>query len=195
VRKRRAIQYPALTSMLDVLFILLFAALIQATALEQVRDAEAATALAALAPPPPSTARPLPLAAAQLHGRAVAALEVEVRTRRPVVARIAADGTLRELEVDGVATPLGVPLVEPDADADVRLAYLGDRSPELRVCTLVALKLGLADLRHELVVIAPDAPIDALRRALARGLQQDVQRCQTDQGGLAVVIEPGQETP
>lgn len=200
-RRRPTIQYPQLTSMLDVLFILVFAALIQAAALEQARSEETRAAIAAIEAPPDAgplaaLAAPVevvPAEAAALHGRALDTLDSALRGLRPVIARVAEDGTLRALEVAGETRPLGVPLVEKVEAADVEWGYLGDRSPDLRLCALVALRLGAVDLADQLIIIAPDRPLADLRVALARGLASDVRRCQIDQRGLAVVVEPTAE--
>ena len=90
-------------------------------------------------------------------------------------------------------TPLDVPLLEHSPDPDIGLAYLGDRSAELRLCRLVALHLQLADLSNHLVIIAPDARGADLPHALYTGLRRDVERCQSEQHGLAVVVEPDAE--
>jgi hypothetical protein len=205
--------------------ILMFAALVQATARDarpspgraEARPAPAAIAAAAIAAAPPAAAPPaaappaagaaaLPggdepggeraRALAALHGRALTSLDAELRARRLVVARISAAGELRAIERPGpagVAPPaiaVGLPLVEPVADVDVALRYLGDRSPDLRLCALVALRLGALDLSRDLIVVALDAPIADLTVALAAGLRRDVERCATDQHGLAVVVPP-----
>jgi hypothetical protein len=86
--------------------------------------------------------------------------------------------------------PLDVPLLEHDPDPEVAMAYLGDRSAELRICRLVALHLQLDDLANHLVIIAPDARGADLPHALYTGLRRDVERCQLEQRGLAVVVEP-----
>lgn len=185
-RRRPAVQYAPLTSLLDVLFIIVFAALVQASAVRRAPADDGATAR----PAPPAAAATIPAEAAELHRRAVATLEADLRDRRPVIARIAADGTLRAIEADGEVVALGLPLVERDPDPDVALRYLGDRSAELRLCALVALRLGRADLGDALVVIAPDAPLAELTVALVGGLRRDVERCAADRHGLAVIVEP-----
>ena len=91
--------------------------------------------------------------------------------------------------------PLDLPLVEHSADPDIAIAYLGNRSAELRVCRQLALHLGVTDLAPYLVIFAPDAPRADLPHALHEGLRQDVDRCQLEQHGLAVIVEPTGVTP
>jgi hypothetical protein len=200
MRRRRGAQPESLTSLLDVLFILVFASLVQLAAAGEkeaaapaapVPDAGVAVAEgdAVDAGPPPPEGRVV------LRERALSALARQLEARRAVVARIAPDGTLRALEHDGGTMALGVPLLERVPDPDIALAYLGDRSPELRVCRAIALRLGLRDLRDQLVVIAPDAPIGSLTVALVAGLRRDAARCLEEQQGVAVVVDATATAP
>jgi hypothetical protein len=177
--------------LLDVLFILIFATLVQASA------ARSAPPAAAAPPPPPAVPAtpPPPPSAAALRDRALATAAAGLAARRPVIARVGRDGVLRAIEDGGAVHPLGMPLVERVADLDVALRYLGDRSAELRLCAIVALRLGLDDLAGVLVVIAPDAAPEDLTVALAGGLRRDVDRCAVDQRGVAVVVAPGETSP
>ena len=100
-------------------------------------------------------------------------------------------GKVTALESGPKQIPLDVPLLEHNPDPDIALAYLGDRSAELRVCRLVSLHVGVADLTNHLVIIAPDARNADLPHALYEGLRRDVSRCLTEQRGLAVVVDPG----
>ena len=187
---------PDLTSLFDVLFIVIFACLIRAAGAEH---AVAQT----LAPPPrrPPVAV-APLDPASLHARALGQLDRELAAKTAVVVRIAAAGTITALESGGKVEPLDVPLLEHEPDPDVEVAYLGDRSSALTVCGVVAVHLGAADgeLRDYLVIIAPALALDDLPHALYEGLFRDVERCQTDHHGLAVIVDPtmkppGQEQP
>lgn len=170
---------PSLTSLLDVLFILVFAALVQLAARQAPTEAAAA-------PPPPSP----PLANAALRQAAIAATTKQLAGAPLLVARIAADGTLAALERDGDRRALPVPLLAAVADPDVGVAYVGDREPAQRVCALVAAGFGLASLRDAVVVIAPDAPRAALPVALVAGLERDAERCRPEQHALALVLYP-----
>jgi hypothetical protein len=89
-----------------------------------------------------------------------------------------------------VVTPVELPLVERVPDPDVNLVYLGERSPDLRLCSLVRLQLGAPDLASTIVIVALDLPLDQLSVALARGLKRDVDRCTGDQRGVAVLLDP-----
>ncbi|MGE5182045.1 MAG: hypothetical protein ACM31C_08280, partial [Acidobacteriota bacterium] len=132
-RRRRHVP-PDLTSLFDVLFIVIFAALIRAAAAEH--------AAAAAARPKPAPAAPPPLDPGSLHARALA----ELATRPAIVVRVSQAGTITALEADGKTQPLDAPLLEHSADPDIALAYLGDRSDELRVCRIVALHLARPEL-------------------------------------------------
>lgn len=169
-RTRRSAKPPDLTSLFDVLFIVIFAALIRAAAVQQ--------AAAEPAPLPP----PEPLDPASLHARAL----VELGARPAVVVRVSAAGTVTAIEADGQTTQLDVPLLEHVADPDVAVAYLGDRSLELRMCRIAALHLGVAELASYLVIVAPAARLADLPHALYDGLHRDLDRC----AGLAVIVEP-----
>jgi hypothetical protein len=162
---------PDLTSLFDVLFIVIFAALIRAAAVQHA-------AAEPIAPPKP-------LDPASLQARAV----TQLAARPTIIARVSAAGALTALETDTGAQPLDVPLLEQSSDPDVALAYLGDRSAELRVCHVAALHLGVPDLAHYLVIIAPARPLADLPHALYEGLHRDVERCLGEQHGLAVIVD------
>jgi hypothetical protein len=147
-------------------------------------------AAAKAATPPKPGPPPPPQPASALKTRALAQLDIELAARPTVIARISTSGTLSMLESGEQKTPLDVPLLEHSPDPDIAMAYLGDRSAELRLCKLVALHLQLADLANHLVIIAPDARGADLPHALYTGLRRDVERCQREQRGLAVVVEP-----
>lgn len=186
-RARRHVRVPPdLTSLFDVLFILIFVALIRAAALQQ--QAEAARP-APTPPPPPAQPQPAPV----LQAKALAQLDAELAARPVVVARISPDGKLTAFELAGKRVAVDVPLLEESRDPDIALAYLGDRSADQRVCKQVALHLALPDLAAYLVIFAPDARSADLAHALYEGLRRDVDRCQVDQRGLAVVVDPEAE--
>ena len=175
-RNRRRHVPPDLTSLFDVLFIVIFAALIRAAAAQHAA-AEAA------APPPVS---PAPLDPASLHGRAVA----QLGARPAIIVRVSAAGAVTALEANGTRQALDVPLLEHSNDPDVVLAYLGDRSADLRLCRVAALHLGEPDLAKYLVIIAPERAATDLPHALYEGLERDIDRCQSEQHGLAVLVNP-----
>ena len=192
-RRRYVHAGPDLTSLFDVLFILVFAALIRTAAVQQ-----AAAAATAQPPPAPAPARPVEppaakLASAQLHAAALANFGQQLAARPYVVVRVAAAGTLTGLEVDNQVTKLDTPLLEHSPDPDVAVAYLGERAAELRVCRVIAVQLGLPDLSRYLVIIAPDQHLADLPHALYEGLRRDIDRCLSDQHALAVLVDPSVE--
>jgi hypothetical protein len=214
MRRRAPVTYAPLTSLLDVLFILVFASLIHSAALEK-QAAQAAAAAAAPAVPPkpptlPATPPPVPprgvQAAAEdpavraareaeaLRRAAMSQIVTGLEGRGPVVARIDREGRLLALERmrDGrvVVTPLGLPLIERVPDPDIGLVYLGERRDGPSLCSLLRLHLGARDLSDSLVIVALDAPRAQLSVALARGLERDAERCLAEQRGIAVIVYP-----
>jgi len=184
-RDRRSVQAPPdLTSLLDVLFILIFAALIRTAAVQQ------AAAKPAPPVPPPVLPPPVKLESQQLQARALSSLAKELASRPYVIARIAATGTLTELELGDKLTKLTTPLLEHSPDPDVGLAYLGDRAEELRICRVISTQLNVAELGGYLVVLAPDKHLADLPHALYEGLRRDIDRCLRDQQALAVLVDP-----
>jgi hypothetical protein len=181
---RRARRYahaaPDLTSLLDVLFILVFAALIRTAAVQQ--------AAAKPAPPPPLTPA-VKLASAELQARALSDLGKELAGRPYVVVRVSAEGKITSLELGDKTSPLDTPLLEHSPDPDIGLSYLGERSAELRMCRIVTVHLGLPDLSKHLVIISPDKRLADLPHALYEGLRRDIDRC-LEQKGLAVLVDP-----
>jgi len=191
MRSRRHVRRPPdLTSLFDVLFIVVFAALIRAAAVEHA---------AAHPPAPPAPPRPsapvIPPAIAALRQRALTQLDAELAARAALVVRITKDGTIDALEVDGKRLALDAPLLEHSPDPDIVVAYLGDRSAELRVCRIAALHLGAAELSRYLVILAPALPLADLPHALFDGLHRDLDRCLTEQHGLATLIDPAALPP
>lgn len=184
---RRVHRTPDFTSLLDVLFVVIFALLVRTAAVQQ------AAAKAEAAPPPPkptAPAVPPPPDVAALRTRALEDLERDLATRKPLVIRVAPSGTIEALELDGQRTPLDVPLLEGSADPDVGVAYLGERSAELHLCRIAAVHLRLPDLASYLVIVAPGAPLADLPHALYDGLRADVERCLVEQRGLATLVAP-----
>lgn len=188
MRSRRHVRRPPdLTSLFDVLFIVVFAALIRAAAVER--------AAARPSPPPRPSAPVTPPAVAALRLRALADLEAQLASRTALVVRITKDGTIEALEVDGRRIALDAPLLEHSPNPDIAIAYLGDRSAELRVCRLAALHLGAAELSRYLVILAPSRPLADLPHALFDGLHRDLDRCLTEQHGLAALVDPAALPP
>jgi hypothetical protein len=182
-RRRRHVKVPPdLTSLFDVLFIVIFAVMIRGAALQQ--------AAAKAAEPPRPGPPPPPQPATALKTKALAQLDAELAARPTVIARVTRAGQLVGIETADKKQTLDLPLLEHSPDPDIAIAYLGDRSAELRVCRLVALHLRIADLADHLVIIAPDARGADLPHALYTGLRRDVERCQLEQRGLAVIVEP-----
>jgi len=149
-----------LTSLFDVLFIVIFAALIRAAAAQHAAEAKPA-------PPPPK-----PMDPASLQARA----GVQVAERPNVIVRVGPDGKVTE--------PVVASLLEPSADPDVALSYRGD------LCGLVHAHDPTLDLTKALVIIAPAKRLADLPHALYEGLHRDVDRCLQDQHALAVIVEP-----
>lgn len=160
-RRARRQPPPDLTSLFDVLFIVIFAALIRAAAAQHAAEARP------VAPPPPK-----PLDPASLQARA----GTQVAQRPTVIVRVGADGRTTE--------PVVASLLAPSADPDVALSYTGD------LCGLVHAHDPTLDLARALVIIAPAARLADLPHALYEGLRRDVDRCLQDQHGLAVIVEP-----
>jgi hypothetical protein len=183
MRARRHIRRPPdLTSLFDVLFIIVFAALIRAAAVERA---------AAPAPPPPRPGAPaVPPAVAALRQRALADLDAALAARSPLVVRVTRDGTIDALEVDGKRLALVAPLLEHSPDPDVVVSYVGERSAEQRVCAIAARQLGASDLARYLVIVAPAVALRDLPHGLLDGLHRDLDRCLPEQRGLATLVDP-----
>ncbi len=182
--RRHAYRRPDLTSLFDVLFIIIFASLIRAAAAQNAAEK-------ALAPPPAIPTKPAPPPdVAALRTRALAEFDKQLATRTPLVIRISAKGIVDAIEVDGRRIALDVPLLEHSPDPDVAIAYLGDRSAELRLCRVATVHLNVADLASYLVIVAPVLPLADLPHALFVGLHADLDRCFSEQHGLATIVDP-----
>lgn len=159
-RTRRRQPPPDLTSLFDVLFIVIFACLIRAAAAQHAAEARPV-------PPPPK-----PLDPASLQARA----GTQVAERPNVIVRISPDGHVTEPAIASV--------LAANPDPAVALSYTGD------ICGLVHDHLPLVDLPRALVIIAPGAKLADLPHALYDGLRRDVDRCLQDHHALAVIVEP-----
>jgi hypothetical protein len=178
--RRNSRRPPDLTSLFDVLFIVIFAALIRAAAVEN----------AAARPTPRPVAPAIPPTVAALHQRALADLGADLAARTPLVVRLARDGAIEALEVDGRRLALAAPLLERSPDPDIALVYLGDRQPDRRICQIAAARLGIRELSRYLVIMAPALPLVDLPHALHDGLHRDLDRCLGEQRGLAALVDP-----
>jgi hypothetical protein len=189
MRARRHVRRPPdLTSLFDVLFIVVFAALIRAAAVEQ-----AAAKPPTPAPTPSAPVTPPAVVALQKH--ALAAIDADLAGRTPLVVRITKTGTIDALEAAGVRIALDAPLLEHSPNPDIGVAYLGDRSAELRICRIAALHLGAKDLSRYLVIISPVLPLADLPESLFQGLHRDLDRCITEQRGIAALVDPATLPP
>jgi hypothetical protein len=200
--RRRAVPAPSsLTSLVDVLFILVFAALVQRVGGAQSAK-PAAPAVAAPAPWRP------PSATEELRRAAVRALSQRLQQQPAIVARVSARGVLTSLEVapadGGASTQMALerPLLERVDDPDIAVGYVGDRDGGQRLCALIAARpeLGATSLERSLVVIAVEGAVPELMVALVGGLRRDVDDCARAHRAAAVIIDatalpPGQAEP
>lgn len=206
-RNRRLVRYAELTSLVDVMFILMFATIIQVTALSE--DARARAVPASTRAAAQNTARAVPRAAPDAsvnpgrtptatyesdRARALRDLTTAIGGRRVVVVRVSEGGTVASIEQSVGGRPdragLSVPLLARVADPDVVLTYLGDRSPELRVCGIVRAALPGRRLDDAIVAIVPDVARARLPVALVEGLRRDAERCFADERAMGVLIDP-----
>ena len=202
MRSRRSRSRPAdLTSLLDVLFIMLFAALVNASAL--VARAREAPPPAKAAPPavvvtpappvPPGPPAPLPRDQAALRQQAAEAVVSASARTGTVTVDVSAEGRISRLVVrrgaDQRDLAVDLPLLERVPDPEVALSYLGHRSPDLRVCSATRRALGGRDLGGALLIIRPARALADLPVALVEGLREDQRRCYPEERGLAVLLE------
>jgi hypothetical protein len=212
VRRRGQLAPASLTSLVDVLFILVFAALVQragAAAIEPIepaRPAFSASTAERRSPwmPPPQVE--------QLRRAAIARITEQLQDQPAIIARVSARGVLTSIEMasaglaqtgaGATAEPSGegalvdrrresvameLPLIERVDDPDVAIAYVGDRDARQRLCAVVAGRMG--SLANALVVIAVDAPLTELMISLVSGLRRDVEDCLTAHRAAAVLLD------
>jgi hypothetical protein len=192
-RRARARNRPDLSSLFDVMFIVVFVALIRAASAQQ----EAAHAAAPPPPPPPPPPAvkivppTVPVDVAALRTQALAHLDANLAARTPLVLRVTGEGKLVSI-VAGGAAPIAVDvaLLAPDPDPDIAVRYVGDRSSELRLCRIAAVHLAVPDLAAHLVIVALDRPLAALDHVLFAGLHRDLDRCLVEQKALASLEVP-----
>lgn len=200
IQRRPRVRYTELTSLLDVLFIVLFAALLHAAQL--VRLAQEPEPSLATRPEDPrlgparEPSHPHQTVSedpAELRREAARSLVAQSARAGLVQARVSAQGRILHLHVekDGQVRDLAVdiPLVERVPDPDVGLAYLGRRIPDMRACAAIRRALGLKDLGGALVMLRPDRPLSELAVALVEGLREDQLHCYPEEKGLAVIID------
>ena len=185
-RSRAYRRHGDLTSFVDVLFLLLFAALVR----ERGAVAEAAEepAPADLTVPGPGADEEATLQAARSVAELLAVDEV-------ILVAVSASGVLQTVERAGESVQLGIPLLRRTDDARV-VAYLGDDAPGVRLCSLATSALptpGAAS--RPLLVVATSRPERELGYALARGLRRDVASCLEDAGAYALWIREAPGAP
>lgn len=205
MRRQAPLAPSSLTSLVDILFVLVFAALVQRAAVGKVDEVAAAEAAVAVtrAPawqPPPQVE--------ELRQAAIATVASELQGRPAIIARVSRLGVLTALEgTAGPGLPVEVPLLEPVSDPDVALGYIGERDSSRRICSVVAARLGELQARQAeaeaaakpsagppslarmLVVISVDAPMAELTVALAGGLRRDVEHCLSAHRAAAVLLD------
>lgn len=196
MRRRAAPGAGSLTSMIDVLFILVFASLAYAQSKPEAAEAEprdrepieVARPDAGVAAAP--DAARAPAEHREIQARAVDRAMETLQGGGVIVLRVSATGELFAIETSpGDRLDIGVPLLERVAGDDINLAYLGDRSADLQLCA-VAQRYRSVD--GHLVAVAPERPLADLPFNLVEGIRRDLDRCRR-LGGLAVIVEPDPE--
>jgi len=195
MRVRRSQRYSSLTSLVDVLFILLFASLVQQRRLaaatadaEPTLEGEPAEAAPPDAGVPPGQPDSEP--AVDLHA-AARAIAARLDTKEVVFVAVDADGHVISVESGDQTREVHLPLLRQTDDARV-VVYDAYDNARARLCRVVASVLGRSDLDGNLVLVTTTRPIRELSYALVRGLRHDVSACPDDVGayGLLVRAEP-----
>lgn len=198
--RRRRRRLGELTSLVDVLFILLFASLVQQRRAEGVGEAtaEEPEELASIdAGVPPADAAPAELELADRH-EAARAVAARLDSEQIVMVAVDAAGAIRSIETGDTELALDLPLLRETGDQRV-VVYAGDERPELRLCREVADSLGATRLDRALVLVSTERPLRQLGVALVGGLRRDIARCYDDVGATALLVvapdEPTGATP
>lgn len=219
MRRRRRKRSAELTPLLDVLFILLFASLVQAR--ERVeRDLEdRAEHTAAPAPAPIDAGAPdaapdaMPDAALDAgatsaladHGRRLSALIAgAVHGRDAFAVEVSETGHMVEIRhwrggalIRRESLQHLLVTVPPEESSPELVYYRGDTQPGHRICPVVLAHVEppRPDLARALVVITADTPLADLPLALRNGLVRDAALCFEDAAGVAVLLDPENPLP
>lgn len=225
MRRRRRKRASELTSLIDVLFILLFASLVQARdTMDREEPADTLVVDAGLPDAEPADAGPPdagpPDAALDVQsgddGTSPATGMHRERARRlsavvagavqgvdVFVVEVAATGYAVEIRRwrDGVllhrqAVQHRLVDVPPNHSSE-NPAYLATNQPWQRLCPLVLASLPQPqpDLGQGLVLIIVDAPLGDLSLALWEGLKYDAAQCRQDAGGIAILLDGANPLP
>jgi hypothetical protein len=206
-------RIPELTSLLDTMFILVFAALIQAqagseseaaaeeaAAEEEPFDAgaEAEVGDDAGAAVPDAGAEELAAQAERERiARSTARFVGAIRNQETILVVVSGEGYIASItrhtpEETLPPEELRIKLLRDSENPDIRLVYRGREGKENRVCEITRRELGLEpDLGRAVVVITTDRPLDDLPYSLVTGLQDDAAACFDDANGLGILVDPG----
>lgn len=224
MRRRRRKRSSELTSLIDVLFILLFASLVQARqTIEQEPadslvvdagvpdagppDAGAPDAMPDAGPPDARSGDAGTSLAADTHRerarRVSAGMASAVQGTEAFVVEVTATGYVVEVARwrDGARTDrkfMQHRLVDvPPNHSSENPVYLAANQPWQRLCSLVLASLPepQPDLGGAVVFIAVDAPLGDLSLALWEGLKDDAGLCRQDANGIAILLDPANPIP
>jgi hypothetical protein len=222
-RRRRRHRAAELTPLIDVLFILLFAALLQArtavergvTSPEESPDGIARDAGADASMPDASADASMPDAGAdagvadagpsehlaesrQIAARLASAVDnhavfVVEVTREGYVTSMARWSRGQEVRRDRMRHRLVRPVLP--GESWQKLAYVGEDDPALGLCPLVRERFQRAagDEDPFMVLVVLDAPIGDLPLILYRGVRADLKRCFVGASGMGILLQPGED--
>jgi hypothetical protein len=183
-----------LTSLLDVLFILVFAALIHSAAagprgaVPQDAVQMDAGAIAEL----DAGIDAAPVDRSELRAFAIARLQSQVEDRNHIVVRVgrAQTGEWRiTLEKDAQEN-VDLPLLVSVDDPEIGLVYAGDADPARSLCAQISAAMELERLDDYIVIVASSVNTADLPVALIRGLATESERCARERGGMLVLLSP-----
>lgn len=191
--RRRLPPPTSLTSLLDVLFILIFAALIHTAS----TDASASAPHAVM----PDAALPIDAGLdasgnlfedrSQLREMALEQINQEIESRPQILIKVSgsAGNYLVELERSAEEwTPLAI--LESVEDPEIGLAYAGDRDARRGLCAQIAATVGPEALEGAIVIVSAALEPEKLPVALARGLAGESKTCAREFGGMLVTLSP-----